>query len=68
VVSILPFVRTSVEFDEETTRIMGEAFDAARASVQDTGQPKIVYGIIASASSRPQRRASVIQSACVMPD
>jgi hypothetical protein len=47
VVSILPFVRTSVEFDEETTRIMGEAFDAARASVQDTGQPKIVYGIIA---------------------
>ena len=28
-------------------RIMGEAFDAARASLQDIGQPQIVYEIIA---------------------
>jgi hypothetical protein len=47
VVSILPFVRASVEFDDETTRRMGEAFDAARASLQDRGLPKIVYEIIA---------------------
>jgi hypothetical protein len=47
VVSILPFVRASVEFDEETTRLMGEAFDAARASLRDRGQPGIVYEIIA---------------------
>jgi hypothetical protein len=47
VVSILPFVRASVEFDEETTRLMGEAFDAARASLRDRGRPEIVYEIIA---------------------
>jgi hypothetical protein len=45
--SILPFIRARADFDEETTRLMGEAFDAARASVRDGGQPAIVYEIIA---------------------
>jgi hypothetical protein len=47
VASILPFIRARADFDDEATRIMGEAFDAARASLQDRGQPQIVYAIIA---------------------
>jgi hypothetical protein len=47
VASILPFIRLRADFDDEATRIMGEAFDAARASLQDIGQPQIVYEIIA---------------------
>ena len=45
--SILPFIRARADFDEETTRLMGEAFDAARAALHGRGQPEIVYGIIA---------------------
>jgi hypothetical protein len=30
VASILPFIRARVDFDDEATRLMGEAFDAAR--------------------------------------
>ena len=45
--SILPFIRRGADFDEETTRLMGEAFDAARASLHDKGQPEVVYEIIA---------------------
>jgi hypothetical protein len=62
VASILPFIRLRADFDDEATRIMGEAFDAARASLQDRdrGQPQI--------ASRLQRRASAIQPACAMPD
>jgi hypothetical protein len=45
--TILPFVRTKVAFDDETTRLMGEAFDAARVSLQDRGQPAIAYEIAA---------------------
>jgi hypothetical protein len=47
VASILPFMRLRADFDDEATRIMGEAFDAARASLEDRGQPQIVYKIIA---------------------
>jgi hypothetical protein len=45
--SILPFIRAGTDFDEETTRLMGEAFDAARAALRDRGQPEIVYEIVA---------------------
>jgi hypothetical protein len=45
--SILPFIRPRGDFDEETTRLMGEAFDAARTALPDQRQPEIVYGIIA---------------------
>ena len=45
--SILPFIRPRGDFDDETTRLMGEAFDAARAALHDHGQPEIVYAIMA---------------------
>jgi hypothetical protein len=35
------------DFDDEATRIMGEAFDAARKELHDTKQPAIVYEVIA---------------------
>jgi len=45
--SILPFVRNKLDFDDEVTRLMGEAFDAACAGLRDTGQPALVREIIA---------------------
>ncbi len=36
--SVLPFVVNKSDFDDDTTRIMGEAFDAACVGLQDTGQ------------------------------
>jgi hypothetical protein len=41
--SILPFIRES-DFDDEATRLMGEAFDAACSGLHDTGQPIVVHG------------------------
>ena len=35
------------DFDDDTTRIMGEAFDAACKGLHDTGQPTVVREIIA---------------------
>jgi hypothetical protein len=46
--SILPFVRNKLDFDDEATRVMGEAFDAACKDLHDTGQPALVREIIAS--------------------
>ena len=37
--SILPFVRNKLDFDDEATRLMGQAFDAACKDLPDTGQP-----------------------------
>lgn len=45
--SILPFIQTQVDFDDHATRVMGEAFDAACAHLDETGLPKIVREIIA---------------------
>ena len=45
--SILPFIREQSDFDDEATRVMGEAFDAACVGLQDTGQPALVREIIA---------------------
>ena len=45
--TILPFVSSKIDFDDEATRIMGEAFDAACLGLQDTGQPALVREIIA---------------------
>ncbi len=44
--SILPFVPRGV-FDDATTRIMGEAFDAACKELHDTGQPPVVQEVMA---------------------
>jgi hypothetical protein len=48
VVSILPFVRRAgTIFDDNATKIMGEAFDSACKELHDKGQPQIVYEVIA---------------------
>jgi hypothetical protein len=44
---ILPFVRDKSDFDDEATRLMGEAFDAACKGLRDTGQPSVVQEVIA---------------------
>ena len=46
--SILPFIRKAGGvFDDRVTQIMGEAFDSACKDLHDTGQPEIVYEVIA---------------------
>ena len=46
--SILPFIRkTGTVFDDRVTQVMGEAFDRACKELHDTGQPPIVYEVIA---------------------
>ena len=41
--TILPFVLNKFDFDDEATRLMGEAFDAACGDdLRDTGQPALV--------------------------
>ena len=47
VASVLPFVVKKSDFDDDTTRIMGEAFDAACKGLHDTGQPTVVQEVIA---------------------
>jgi hypothetical protein len=46
-VTILPFIRTAADFDDEATRLLGEAFDAACAALSDRGQPEIVLEVLA---------------------
>jgi hypothetical protein len=46
--SILRFIRkTGTVFDDGMTGVMGEAFDSACKELHDTGQPPIVYEVIA---------------------
>ena len=46
--SILPFLRPNAGFfDDEATRVMGEAFDSARVALHNAGEPQIVYETIA---------------------
>jgi hypothetical protein len=48
VASILPFIRKAgTVFDDRITKVMGEAFDSACNELHDTGQPAIVYEVIA---------------------
>ena len=35
-------------FDDSATKVMGEAFDAACKDLHDTGQPDIVYEVVAT--------------------
>ena len=44
--SIIPFL-SEAAFDPDTTQAMGEAFDKARRSLHDRGQPPMVQEIIA---------------------
>lgn len=46
--SILPFIRKGgTVFDDPATEILAEAFDCACKELHDTGQPTIVYEVIA---------------------
>lgn len=45
--TVLSFLLNRPDFDDEATRIMGEAFDAACQGLQDGGQPDLVREIIA---------------------
>ena len=45
--TILPFIRPETAFDNSTTQIMGEAFDAACAELQDGNLPNLAREIIA---------------------
>ena len=46
--SILPFLRkTGIAFDDHATKAIGQAFDAACIALHDSGQPQIVYEVIA---------------------
>jgi hypothetical protein len=48
VASILPLIRKAgAAFDDRVTQLMGEAFDSACQELHDTGQPPIVYEVIA---------------------
>jgi hypothetical protein len=46
VASILPFIPAGV-FDDASTKIMGEAFDAACKALHDSSDPKLAHEIIA---------------------
>jgi hypothetical protein len=45
--SILPFLRNKTHFDDEATRLMGQAFDAVCKELNDSGQPALVQEVIA---------------------
>ena len=45
--TILPFIRPETAFDDFTTQIMGEAFDAACVELQDGNLPNLAREIIA---------------------
>jgi hypothetical protein len=45
--NILQFVGPTSTFDPTTLIILGDAFDRARASLHETGQPSVVYEIMA---------------------
>jgi hypothetical protein len=50
-------------FDDHATKVMGEAFDAACKDLHDTGQPSIVYEVVATRSLRlPNRTSAILRS------
>jgi hypothetical protein len=62
VASILPFNRKAgTVFDDRITEIMGEAFDSACKELHDSGQPSIVYEVIAATASRRVRLLPLIR-------
>ena len=45
--TVLQFIRNKSDFDDEATRLIGDAFDAACKGLRDTGQPIVVQEVIA---------------------
>jgi hypothetical protein len=66
--SILSFVARGV-FDDATTRIMGEAFDAACKELHDTGQSAVVQEAMAkrivAAARRGERDVTRLRNAAL---
>jgi len=66
--SILSFIARGV-FDDATTRIMGEAFDAACKELHDTGQPAVVQEVMAkrivAAARRGERDVTRLRNAAL---
>lgn len=56
-------------FDDATTRIMGEAFDAACKELHDTGQPAVVHEVMAkrivAAARRGERDVTRLRNAAL---
>ena len=68
--SILPFIKPEDgSFDYETTRSMGEAFNATVKVIRHTAQPAIVYASIAAriieAASRGESDPARLQKAAL---
>ena len=69
--SILPFIKPeNGTFDDEITRNMGEAFNAAVKVLRSTAQPAIVYASIAAriieAAGRGECDATRLEQAGLM--
>ena len=67
--TVLSFLLNRPDFDDEATRIMGEAFDAACKGLQDGGQPDLVREIIAKRiieAAQKGERCSLTQSMSAM--
>ena len=47
VASILPFIRSRSDFDDRFIRILGDAFAGACKGLHNSGQPAVVYEVIA---------------------
>jgi hypothetical protein len=66
--SILAFLPRGM-FDDGATRIMGEAFDAARAALDDTGQPELVQEVMArriiNAARKGERKVTKLRDAAL---
>lgn len=66
--SIFPFLPRGV-FDDGATRIMGEAFDAARKALDDTGQPALVQEVMArriiAAARKGERKFKKLRDAAL---
>jgi len=56
------------DFDDETRRIIGEAFDATCGGLCATGQHALVAKSSRSVLSKRQRKASAIRFVCALLD
>jgi hypothetical protein len=66
--SIIQFVPRGI-FDDAATKLMGEAFDAACDAMHDTGQPHVVYEVMAkrimAAASKGERDLTRLRDAAL---
>jgi hypothetical protein len=66
--SIIQFVPRGI-FDDGITKVMGEAFDAACNAMHDTGQPHVVYEVMAkriiAAATKGERDVTRLRDAAL---